>query len=419
MATNIETPSMGESISEATVATWSKKEGDFVEQDELIAELETEKVNLEVTAPSAGKLTKINAGEGATVSPGDILGEIDESATGGDAAPAPAAEAAEEAPATEVAAAPAPTAQAAPADTSASAELSPAVRKLIDETGINPAEIAGTGKGGRITKEDVIKYMEQKAAAALQGGVSAPAPTAAPAQPAAARETREKMSRLRKTVARNLKTAQNNAALLTTYNEVDMQEIFNLRKEYKDTFLEKHGVKLGFMSFFTKAVTEALKEFPAINAEIDMENEEVIYKNYYNIGIAVSTPRGLMVPVVRDADQMGFAEIETTIKGFGEKGRDGKISMDDMAGGSFTITNGGVFGSMMSMPIVNYPQVAILGMHNIVERPVAVNGEVVIRPIMYVALTYDHRIVDGRESVSFLRTVKESLENPTRLMLSV
>jgi 2-oxoglutarate dehydrogenase E2 component (dihydrolipoamide succinyltransferase) len=399
MTTQITAPSMGESISEATVAQWMKKEGDFVEEDELIAELETDKVNLEVTAPAAGKLASIKAGEGATVAPGDVMGEIDESAKG-EAAPAtpeqkeqptPTAEPAEEPPA----AAPAP----------ASGDRSgPAAQKAMREQGLSAEKIQGTGKDGRITKADVHK--------AAQGGT---APTSA--RTSGERETREPMSRIRKTIATRLKTAQNTAAMLTTYNEIDLFEVNKLRKTYKEKFQDAHGVKLGYMSFFTKAVVDALKAWPALNAEVD--GEELVYKHYYDIGIAVASPRGLVVPVVREADQKSFAQIEADIMDFALRARDGKLMPDDLAGATFSITNGGTFGSMLSMPILNYPQVGILGMHAIKERPMVVNGEITIRPVMYVALTYDHRIVDGREAVSFLVKIKDALENPGRMLLGV
>lgn len=402
MTVKIEAPTMGESISEATVAKWLKAEGEFVQQDELIAELETDKVNLEVNAPQAGKLMKIMTGEGDTVSPGDSMGEIDESAEGG-ATPAAAEEAPAEAPKT---AAPATAAVSLPDD------LSPAVRRMVEENSLNAADIAGTGKGGRLTKEDVQKFMKG-------GAVKAPASTPAPVakQNTAEREERVKMSKLRQVIAGRLKTSQNTAAMLTTYNEVDLTKVMELRKSYQDQFVKKNDIKLGFMSFFTKAAIDALKAWPALNAEID--GDEIVYKNYYNMGIAVSTERGLVVPVIRDADQMSFAEIEKSIAGFGAKARDGKLMPDDMAGGTFTITNGGVFGSMMSMPILNYPQVGILGMHSIQQRPVAVDGKVEIRPMMYLAMTYDHRIVDGREAVSFVKHIKDVLEDPGRLLIGV
>lgn len=406
MSVNIQAPQMGESINEATVAKWVKSEGDFVNEDELIAELETEKINLEVTAPKSGVLKTIKAKEGDTVSPGDILALLEE---GEAAASAPkAAEAT-------------PTATATPAENLD--DQAPAVRRLLAENSLKADDIAGTGKGGRLTKEDVLKHLEAPAAK------SAPAPaaattttTTATAQPKPATsgnrsEERIKMTALRKTIARRLKEAQNTAAMLTTFNEVDLTEVMNLRKQYKDSFKEKHGANLGFMSFFTKAVIHALKEVPALNSEID--GEEIVQKHYYDIGIAVSAPRGLVVPVVRDADKLSFAGIEQSILDYATRARENKLMPDDLQGGTFTITNGGVFGSMLSTPILNAPQVGILGMHAIQQRPMAVAGEVKIRPMMYLALSYDHRIVDGREAVTFLVKIKEVLEDPARLILEI
>ncbi len=417
MSIKIEAPEMGESISEATVATWNKKEGDFVNADELIAELETDKVNLEVTAPSAGKLVKILKGEGDSVSVGEVMGEIDESASGESQSEDSASE--DGAPKEETKAG--TTNGAAPSE---GHDLSPAVRRLVDENNLNPAQIPGTGKGGRITKEDVVNFMESggKAEKATTPPIKeAPAPEAPAQKPAAAdkgeREERVPMSRLRKTIATRLKTAQNNAAMLTTYNEVDLSAVMAMRKKYQDQFIGKYDTKLGFMSFFTKAVIEGLKDWPALNAEID--GEEIVYKNYYDIGIAVASERGLVVPVVREADSKSFADIEKEIKDFGQRARKGGLKPDELTGSTFTITNGGGFGSMMSMPILNYPQVGILGMHAIKERPVVVDGEIVIRPMMYLALTYDHRIVDGKEAVSFLVKIKDCLEDPARLALGI
>lgn len=413
-------PTMGESISEATVARWAKQEGDSVAEDDLLAELETDKVNLEVTAPQAGVLKSIKTPAGSTVSVGEVMAQLAAGSGEATAKPAAAAARSEAGQSKEV------------EEPASELPLSPAVAKMVAENKLNPSEIKGTGKGGRLTKGDVLEYM---AAQTLAGksmaapGVPAPAesrtPAAAPSAVAAvpsapAGEHRQdvvKMTSLRKTIAKRLKTAQNEAAMLTTYNEVDLSAVMELRKLYKEPFKEQHGVGLGFMSFFTKAVIEALKAWPALNAEI--QGEELVYKKYYNIGVAVSTERGLMVPVIRDADKLSFAEIEQAIVGYAVKARENKIGMDDMADGTFTITNGGVFGSMMSMPILNYPQVGIFGMHAIKERPVAVDGKVEIRPMMYVALTYDHRIVDGREAVSFLVKVKEALEDPRRLMLGL
>ncbi|MFT7432701.1 MAG: 2-oxoglutarate dehydrogenase E2 component (dihydrolipoamide succinyltransferase) [Alphaproteobacteria bacterium] len=446
MTISIEAPTMGESITEATVAGWTKNVGDYVAEDELIAELETDKINLEVTAPRAGVITNILKVEGDTVNVGEVMAEIDETATAGTAAPAaeapapvaaePVAEAAPVAPAPAAqpeatpASQPQPTAQPVAVATSSVGDLplSPAVKKMIEENAIDPALITGSGKDGRLTKGDVLAYIENPVSV-MPSAMPAPTPAApvaaatptasAPSAPvdADAREKRVKMTRLRKTIAGRLKTAQNNAAMLTTYNEVDLTAVMELRKLYKEKFEKEHGVKLGFMSFFTKATIEALKAWPALNAEID--GEELVYKNYFNIGVAVSTEKGLVVPVLKDADKMSFADIEQGIRNFATKARDGKLMPDDMTGGTYTITNGGTFGSMLSMPILNYPQVGILGMHNIIQRPVAIDGEVVIRPMMYLAMTYDHRIVDGREAVSFVVKIKEALENPSRMLLGV
>ncbi|MDZ5647283.1 2-oxoglutarate dehydrogenase complex dihydrolipoyllysine-residue succinyltransferase [Nitrospirillum sp. BR 11828] len=408
MATEILVPTLGESVSEATVARWLKKVGDSVKADETLVELETDKVTLEVNAPASGTLGEILAAEGANVGVSAVLGLITEG--GAAAAAAPAA-----APAPAKTAAPAPVAAPAAAPAAgASAGVMPAAAKIAADAGVNPAAIAGTGKDGRVTKGDVIDHL------AAPAPVAAPAPIAkAPAGPRARadREERVRMTRLRQTVAARLKDAQNTAAMLTTYNEVDMTNVMKLRNELKDQFEKKHGVKLGFMSFFVKACLVALKEIPAVNAEI--EGTDIIYKNYYDIGVAVGTPTGLVVPVVRDADQMGFAKIEQSINELGKKARDGKLSMADMTGGTFTISNGGVYGSLMSSPILNAPQSGILGMHKIQERPMVVGGQIVIRPMMYLALSYDHRIIDGREAVTFLVRVKECLENPERILLDV
>lgn len=405
MATEIRVPTLGESVAEATVGTWFKKAGDAVAADEILCELETDKVTVEVPAPAAGVLSEITANEGDTVEPGGLLGNISE---GEGAAPAPAA-AKEEKPA---AAAPA----AAPAE-KASGDMppAPAAAKMMAEKGLSADQVEGSGKRGQVLKGDVI--------AAAAKGTSAPAPSApaAPRAPSkeedAVREERVKMTRLRQTIAKRLKDAQNSAAMLTTYNEVDMTAVMELRKKYKDIFEKKHGVKLGFMGFFTKAVTHALKEIPAVNAEID--GTDIIYKNFCHIGVAVGTDKGLVVPIVRDADQMSIADIEKEIGRLGKAARDGQLSMSDMQGGTFTISNGGVYGSLMSSPILNAPQSGILGMHKIQERPMAIGGQVVIRPMMYLALSYDHRIVDGKEAVTFLVRVKESLEDPERLVLDL
>jgi len=399
--TNIVVPTLGESVSSATVARWLKKAGDAVAADEPLVELETDKVTVEVNAPVAGVITAIAADTGAEVLPGAVLGSIQ---AGAAAAAKPAAA---PAPAAKPAAAPAP----APAAASAHAPL-PAAAKMIAETGASAAAMgAGTGKDGRITKGDVLAYLAQPAAA------PAPAPAARASRPPEAGEERVKMTRLRATIARRLKEAQNTAAMLTTFNEVDMSAAMALRAEYRDAFEKRHGVKLGFMSFFVKACIAALKEFPAVNAEID--GDEIVYKNFVHMGIAVGGPSGLVVPVLRNADTMGFAEIEKRIGEFGKRARDGALKLDELAGGSFTITNGGIYGSLMSTPILNPPQSGILGMHKIQDRPMAVAGKIEIRPMMYIALSYDHRIVDGKEAVSFLVRVKESVEDPRRLMLDI
>ena len=396
--TDIVVPTLGESVSTATVARWLKNAGDAVAADEPLVELETDKVTVEVNAPVAGVITAIAADTGAEVAPGAVLGSIQ---AGAAAAAKPAA------PAPKPAAAPAP----APAAASAHAPL-PAAAKMIAETGVSAAAIgAGTGKDGRITKGDVLAYLAQPAAA------PASAPAARPSRPPEAGEERVKMTRLRATIARRLKEAQNTAAMLTTFNEVDMSAAMALRAEYRDAFEKRHGVKLGFMSFFVKACIAALKEFPAVNAEID--GDEIVYKNFVHMGIAVGGPSGLVVPVLRNADTMGFAEVEKRIGEFGKRARDGALKLDELAGGSFTITNGGIYGSLMSTPILNPPQSGILGMHKIQDRPMAIGGKIEIRPMMYIALSYDHRIVDGKEAVSFLVRVKESVEDPRRLMLDI
>jgi len=400
--TDVMVPSLGESVSEATVSTWFKKVGDTVKQDEMLCELETDKVSVEVPSPVSGVLTEILAPEGATVDAKARLAIVAEGAAG--AAPtAPAAKV--EAP------------KAAPAPAAKDVENAPAAKKAMAEAGLSPDQVQGSGRDGRVMKEDVAR-----AAASVTAAASAtPAPAAIPRAPVpaddAAREERVKMTRLRATIARRLKDAQNTAAMLTTYNEVDMSGIMSLRNEYKDIFEKKHGVKLGFMSFFVKACNHALKEIPEVNAEID--GQDVVYKNYVHMGVAVGTPNGLVVPVLRDADQMGFAAIEKKIAELGLRARDGKLSMAEMQGGSFTISNGGVYGSLMSSPILNPPQSGILGMHKIQDRPVVVNGQIVIRPMMYLALSYDHRIVDGKGAVTFLVRVKEALEDPRRLLMDL
>jgi len=412
MATEIRVPTLGESVSEATIGRWFKKPGDPVKADEPVLELETDKVTLEVPAPASGTLGDIVAKDGETVSPGAVLGSVIE---GGAAAAAPAPAPKAEAP-KAAAPAPAPAGAPAPAPAAASRDNGPAVTRLAAESGVSPAGVAGSGKDGRVTKGDML-------AAIATGGAAAPAPAApvqvrAPSAPVdAEREERVKMTKLRQTIARRLKDAQNSAAMLTTFNDVDMSAVMNLRSQYKDVFEKKHGTKLGFMGFFTKAVIQALKDVPAVNAEID--GQDLVYKNYYHIGIAVGTEKGLVVPVVRDADLLSVAGIEKTIADFGKRARDGKLSIDEMQGGTFTITNGGIYGSLMSTPILNAPQSGILGMHRIEDRPVVRNGQVVVRPMMYLALSYDHRIVDGKEAVTFLVRVKEALEDPARLVLDL
>jgi 2-oxoglutarate dehydrogenase E2 component (dihydrolipoamide succinyltransferase) len=409
---DIMTPALGESVTEATVARWAKKPGEAVRKDEILVELETDKVSLEVAAPADGVLESIAAEEGATVEPGAILGRVTEGASARPAAapaaaPAPAKTEAPKAEAPKPAAA-APAARPA----AAQAPLAPSAQRIVAENKLDAGAIAGTGKDGRVTKGDALAALEARAAA--------PAPS--PAAPAAPREVHEReervrMTRLRQTIARRLKEAQNAAAMLTTFNEVDMTNVMALRNQYKDVFEKTHGVKLGFMSFFVKACIHALKLVPEVNAEID--GQDLIYKNHYDIGVAVGTERGLVVPVLRDADLLSLAGVEKGIGALGKKARDGALAMDDLQGGTFTISNGGVYGSLMSTPILNAPQSGILGMHKIQDRPMAVNGQVVIRPMMYLALSYDHRIVDGQGAVTFLVRVKEAIEDPQRLLLDV
>jgi 2-oxoglutarate dehydrogenase E2 component (dihydrolipoamide succinyltransferase) len=403
--TEIRVPTLGESVSEATIGKWFKKPGDAVKADEPLLELETDKVTLEVNAPSAGVLSEIVAKDGETVGVGALLGQI----AAGAAAPAPAKAEAPKAsvPATPVAAAPAASA-AAPT----SMPPAPSAAKLMAETGI--ALDVGSGKRGQVLKEDVLAAMAKPAAAPAPQPAVARAPS--PADDAA-REERVKMTKLRQTIARRLKDAQNTAAMLTTFNEVDMGEVMALRAKYKDVFEKKHGVKLGFMGFFVKACVQALKELPGVNAEID--GQELVYKNYYHVGIAVGTEKGLVVPVVRDADKLSLAGIEKSIGDFGKRARDGQLKIEEMMGGTFTITNGGIYGSLMSTPILNAPQSGILGMHKIQDRPMVVGGKIEVRPMMYLALSYDHRIVDGKEAVTFLVRVKENLEDPARLMMDL
>ncbi len=427
-------PTLGESVTEATVSKWFKQPGDAVAVDEPLVELETDKVTLEVSAPSAGVLAEIIAPEGAEVAVGAMLGEISEGAA---AKPAPKAAAPASAPApakAEPAAEPASEPKATPGETP---PLSPAVRKLVTEKGLDAAQIAGTGPKGRITKEDVLDTAEAAPGPKSGGEAPRPAPAATPAKAAPAPvqtivpvaslpprpedprgEERVRMSRLRQRIAERLKHAQNTAAMLTTYNEVEMDALLRLRSEYREVFEKKHGVRLGFLSFFVKAAIVALKEFPAVNAEI--YGDEIVYKNYYDIGVAVGTPQGLVVPVLRDADRLSFAGIESQVTDFGKRARDGKLTITDMTGGTFTISNGGVYGSLLSMPIINPPQSAILGMHKVQKRSVVdADDSIRVASMMYLALSYDHRIIDGREAVTFLVRMKEVLEDPQRLLLDV
>ena len=417
MPTEIKVPTLGESVTTATVARWMKHEGDSVAADEPLVELETDKVTIEVPAPSAGVLGEITAKDGETVAVGALLGQIREGAAGAAAKPAAApakAPSPAAAPSPAVAAAPV-AAKAAPAD----APLAPSVRKISAESGIDAATVPGSGKDGRVTKGDMLAAIEKAASAPTPVNQPAAAVQVRAPSPAddAAREERVKMTRLRQTIARRLKDVQNTAAMLTTFNEVDMGHIMAMRTQYKDVFEKKHGSKLGFMGFFTKACVQALKDIPAVNAEID--GTDLIYKNYYHVGVAVGTDKGLVVPVVRDCDHKSIAEIEKSIADFGRRARDGQLKIDEMQGGTFTITNGGIYGSLMSTPILNAPQSAILGMHKIQERPMAIGGKVEIRPMMYLALSYDHRVIDGKEAVTFLVRVKENLEDPARLVLDL
>ena len=429
MTVDIKVPALGESVTEAEVAKWFKAVGEAVDADEPLVELETDKVTLEVNAPAAGVLAEIVAGEGAEVEVGAVLGRIDE--TGATVAAAPARP--------EPAPEPEPEPEPEPAPEPVAPPLSPAVRKLVAEHELDPAAIEGTGKDGRLLKADVEAHLaaqaaaEEKAAAPQPEPTPEPVPAPAPRAPAPKpapkpapapepradgdREVRVRMSRLRRRIAERLKEAQNSAAMLTTFNDADMSAILDLRKRYRDGFEKRHGVRLGFMSFFVRACIEALKEIPAVNAEID--GDDIVYKNHYDIGVAVGTEQGLVVPVLRDADGLSFAEIERSIAELGVRARDGALSMAELTGGTFTISNGGVYGSMLSTPILNPPQSGILGMHRIEQRPVARDGQVVIRPMMYLALSYDHRIVDGREAVTFLVKVKEGLEDPERLLIGV
>jgi 2-oxoglutarate dehydrogenase E2 component (dihydrolipoamide succinyltransferase) len=409
--TQIIVPTLGESISEATVAQWLKKEGESVSADEPIVELETDKVTLEVNAPEDGVISKIVAPEGANVEVGALLGEL-----GADGSAANDTKPASTAPVEKVE-------EVETEETALEHKLSPAVRKLVDEHNLDPSKINGTGKDGRLLKEDILNFIEgigKSAETPATEAVPSHIVPPAPATPAdrKGREERVRMTRLRQSIAQRLKDAQNTAAMLTTFNEVDMGAVMEVRAEYKERFEKKHGVKLGFMSFFVKAAVNALKELPAVNAEID--GQEIVYKNYYDLGVAVSTPQGLVVPVIRDCEEKSMAQIEKDILDVGTRARDGKITIEEMQGGTFTITNGGVFGSLMSTPILNTPQSGILGMHKIQKRPMAMpDGSIEVRPMMYLALSYDHRIIDGKEAVTFLVKIKEAIEDPQRLLLDI
>jgi 2-oxoglutarate dehydrogenase E2 component (dihydrolipoamide succinyltransferase) len=431
MATDVQVPALGESITEGTLAQWLKKPGEAVNADEPIATLETDKVSVDVPSPAGGVLSETLASEGDTVAVGAIIARIDDKAAAGASAPAPAA-------AAPAAAAAAPSVSASePAPVEGGEDpittLSPAVRRAVLEHHVDPSKIKGTGRDGRLTKDDVIAAAqaqnagvagpvhepEARAPAPSAPQPSAPAPAAQPATQAKGerREERVKMTRLRQTIARRLKEAQNTAAMLTTFNDVDMSAVIDARARYKDLFEKKHGIRLGFMGFFVKAVALAAKDVPSVNASI--EGEEIVYHDYLDVSVAVSAPKGLVVPVVRNADRMGFAEIEKTIADFGKRAKEGTLTADDMAGGTFTVSNGGVFGSLLSTPIINPPQSAVLGMHRIEERPIVRDGQIVAKPMMYLALSYDHRLIDGREAVTFLVRVKEAIEDPTRLLIDL
>ena len=408
MSTEVKVPVLGESITEATLGQWLKKPGEAVAIDEPIASLETDKVAIEVPSPVAGIMGAYAVEEGATVNVGAVIGSIDAGNSASASAPAPVAAAI--APAITTAAAPMPDAQAENNDL----PLSPSVRRLVLELGIDPSKIKGTGKDGRLTKEDVVAAAKcAPAPSADVAALAAPAPAAAHAR----QEERVKMTRLRQTIAKRLKSAQDTAALLTTFNDVDMSAVMEARATYKDLFEKKHGVRLGFMGFFTKAVALAARDVPSVNAQID--GDEIVYHNYLDVSVAVSAPNGLVVPVIRNADAMSFAQIEKAIGDFGAKAKAGTLTMDDMSGGTFTISNGGVFGSLMSTPIINPPQSAVLGLHRIEDRAVVRDGQVIVRPMMYLALSYDHRLIDGREAVTFLKIVKEAIEDPTRLLIDL
>ncbi|MBB6427593.1 2-oxoglutarate dehydrogenase complex dihydrolipoyllysine-residue succinyltransferase [Sphingopyxis sp. JAI128] len=416
MSTEVKVPTLGESVTEATIGEWLKKPGEAVALDEPIASLETDKVAVEVPSPVAGVMGQQLAAVGDTVNVGAAIATIE--AGGAAAAPAPAAAAPAPAPAAKAeAAAPVPAATAAPAaegvDTVTT--MSPAVRRLVLEHGVDPTKIQGSGKDGRLTKEDVL-------AAANNAPAAPPAPAAAAAAPVASgtpgrHEERVKMTRMRQTIAKRLKSAQDTAAMLTTFNDVDMSAVMATRDKYRESFEKKHGVRLGFMSFFTKAVALAAHDIPAVNARID--GDEIVYHDYLDVSVAVSAPNGLVVPVVRNADSLSFADIEKAIADLGKRAKEGTLTIDDMTGGTFTISNGGVFGGLMSTPIINPPQSAVLGLHRIEDRPVVRNGEIVIRPMMYLAMSYDHRLIDGREAVTFLKTIKEAIEDPTRLLIDL
>ncbi|MSO85527.1 MAG: 2-oxoglutarate dehydrogenase complex dihydrolipoyllysine-residue succinyltransferase [Rhodospirillales bacterium] len=427
MGVEIKVPTLGESVTQATVSKWFKKVGEAVAQDEPLVEIETDKVTVEVNAPAAGALASIAAPEGSDVQVGALLGVIEAGAARTKSAaatatpkPAPAAQAKAPPPAAPISApAPAPVSAPAPAPASGANEIiAPAVRKLIEEHRLDPSAIPATGPGGRLTKADVLAHIErgQTRAPAARAPLAAHAAPTGP-RPEAEREERVRMTRLRRIISERLKESQNTAAMLTTYNEVDMGAAMDMRAQFKDTFEKKHGTRLGFMSFFVRASCIALKEWPPVNAEIS--GDEIVYKNYYHIGVAVGSPQGLVVPVLRDADRMSFADIEKGIADFGRRARDGKLAIAEMMGGTFTISNGGVYGSLLSMPILNPPQSGIMGMHKIEKRPRVVGDEIKIRPMMYIAMTYDHRIVDGREAVSFLARIKELVEDPSRIMIDV
>ncbi|HUE46464.1 MAG TPA: 2-oxoglutarate dehydrogenase complex dihydrolipoyllysine-residue succinyltransferase [Aestuariivirgaceae bacterium] len=431
MATEIRVPALGESVTEATIAQWFKSEGEAVSEDEPLVELETEKVTLEVPAPASGVLSSISVKTGETVNVGALLGAIEAGEAKvktKDKENKAEAKPPKEAPEAKAETKAETKAKSAPQKEQAQSQsLSPAVRKLVEENDLEPADIEGTGKDGRLTKGDVLEHLAKSPAEDADKEPARQAPAPQPTAPAktrapspaddASREERVRMTRLRTTIARRLKDAQNTAAMLTTYNEVDMTAVMGLRSQYKELFEKRHGVKLGFMSFFVKAAIQALREIPAVNAEID--GEEIVYKNYYHIGVAVGTERGLVVPVVRDADKLSLAGIESAIADFGKRAQGGTLKIEEMQGGTFTISNGGVYGSLMSSPILNAPQAGILGMHKIQERPVVLDGKIEARPMMYLALTYDHRLVDGREAVRFLVRLKECLEDPQRLILDL